>query len=213
MCERLVTPPRVVQGEHCVRPRLRRVAAVAHCASPSHLIPRTCPLEINRHTMPSHFRSKSLKTNVRTPREVSHFFLGQFQHSALVHPAHIALRVLAFRSMLTLFAEVAPREQAGAASSAPTNTKMGRSTEENRVDAKASPASKAGRSDRIRQHGQDRSAERPLLRRADGALADPLRHRHGQNAARVDSRVRNPEEGRGAGQPGPRQTFRRKSAS
>jgi len=61
-----------------------------------------------------------------------------------VHRAHIALRDLAFRSMLTLFAEVAPREQAGAASSAPTNTKMGRSTEEDRVDGKASPASKAG---------------------------------------------------------------------
>ena len=113
---------------------------------------------------------------------------SRFQSSTHVNSAHIALRALAFRSMLTLFAQ------------------------EDRTRGRQSVAcTESGRPDRIRQHGQDRSAERPLLRRADRAVADPFRHRHGQDAARADSRVRNPEEGRGAGESGPRKTFRRKS--
>ena len=50
--------------------------------------------------------------------------------------------------------------------------------------------------------------ERPLLGRADAALAAPLRHRRRPHAARGDPRHGHPQEGRRARQPRPRQAAR-----
>ena len=62
---------------------------------------------------------------------------------------------------------------------------------------------------RIRHHGKNRRAQGPLLRRANGAFADPLRHRHGPHAARSHPRLRHPEKGLRAGEPRPRQAHAR----
>ncbi len=50
----------------------------AAVASPLPPVPALGPVsrQINRHTMPSHFRAKSLKTNVGGMWEVSHFFVA-----------------------------------------------------------------------------------------------------------------------------------------
>ena len=81
------------------------------------------------------------------------------------------------------------------------------------MDAKASPAPRAGFRIESDSMGKIEVPERPLLRRADRALADSFRHRPRHHAARADSRLRHPEKSRGAGESGSRQALcRRKRA-
>src|SRR6202008_5192137 len=63
------------------------------------------------------------------------------------------------------------------------------------------------------QHGQNRSSDGPLLRRANCPLPHPFRHRQRHHASRAHPRLRHPQKSRCARQPRPRQAPRRKSQS
>src|SRR5580704_272080 len=61
---------------------------------------------------------------------------------------------------------------------------------------------------RIRQHGENQSSGRPLLRRANRSFADSFRYRPGHDAARADPRIRHSEESGCAGKSRSRQAAR-----
>src|SRR5271156_4386208 len=64
---------------------------------------------------------------------------------------------------------------------------------------------------RIRQHGQNASPRRPLLRRANRPLPHSLRHRQRHHAPRINPRLRHPQKSRCPRQSRPRQTGHRKN--